>query len=135
MVEWISIAALVVSVIVGIYLFVSRQTPLTAANVTASLESVQPLAQELLTVATIAVNSAEQLKNTGKIDSNDEAFNYALSFVKKWVPAASGIDNADIKAAIESAVLVANFMSEQIKGKPVATTPPAPHSPELGRMG
>lgn len=136
--ETLNVILIILVVLVGafgVYQKVKRGETVTAGTVVNTIKAAQPLAQELINVATIAVNSAEQLKNTGKIGSNDEAFDYALNFVKKWIPAASGIDNADIKAAIEGAVLVANFMSEQISSKvtPSDTTPPA--HPIIDRTG
>lgn len=134
--ETLNVVMIILVVVVGafgVYQMYKRGETITAGTVVNTIKAAQPLAQELISVATIAVNSAEQLKNTGKIGSNDEAFNYALNFVKKWIPATAGVDNADIKAAIEAAVLVANFMSDQIGGK--TATLPAPPNPMLGRMG
>lgn len=116
--ETLNVILIVLVVLVavwGVYERYKRGEEVTVTNVVSELKEARPLAEELIAVATIGVQAAEQLKNTGKLPNNDAAFDYALDFVKKWIPASSGIDNADIKNAIESAVLVANYMSEQIK--------------------
>lgn len=116
--ETLNVVLIVLMVIVAgysIYQQYRRGEEITIANVATELKEAQPLAQELIAVATVGVQAAEQLKNTGKLADNKAAFNYALNFVKKWIPAASGVDNEDIITAIESAVLVANFMSDQLK--------------------
>lgn len=118
--ETLNVVLILLTVLVAAYALYQRYKrgeAIDASGVVSELKAAQPLASELIAIATIAVQSAEQLKNTGKIDGNDAAFNYALNFIKGWFPAASGIDNADIKAAIESAVLVANALSQQIKNE------------------
>jgi hypothetical protein len=116
--ETTAIVVSVIAIVIAAVTFFRRGEPVTIQGVTDSLEDAIPLASQLAQVAEIAVQSAEQLKRTGQIQSNDEAFNYALSFVKKWIPATEGIDNEDIIAAINSAVLVASYMADQIPKKP-----------------
>lgn len=123
--QTLNVILIVLTVIVAAYALYQRHKAgeaIEAGGVVTELKAAQPLAQELMTVATIAVQAAEQLKNTGKLPDNNAAFEYAVSFIKKWIPAAEGIDNEDIKAAIESAVLVASALTEQIKNlKPVSS--------------
>lgn len=112
-----TIVVSIIAVLIAAFAVWRSGRPVTLQGVTTELAAAQPLAQELANVATIAVQSAEQLKRTGEIKSNDAAFNYALDFVKKWIPASSGIDNKDIIAAINSAVLVASYLADQIPKK------------------
>jgi len=116
--ETLSVILILVVVAVGgysLYLQYRQGKAITLPSVVATLEGAVPLSEELLKVATIAVQSAEQLKREGKIDSNDVAFNYALDFVKDWFPNAHDVSNEKIIAAINSAVLVASYLSNQIE--------------------
>lgn len=104
---------------------------LTPTTVVSELKSAQPMAQELLNVAQIGVQAAEQLKSTGKLPNNDAAFEYALNFVKRWIPGGSDISNKDIESAIESAVLTANYMTSQIEANRDKTIPVFVPSPPV----
>lgn len=87
---------------------------LTPGVVVNEVKAAQPVAVELMEVAQIAVNAVEELRRQGKIQSNDEAFNYALNYMKKWIPDEWEVDNEDIIATINAAVLVASAIREQI---------------------
>lgn len=90
---------------------------ITLTGAVGEIKNAQPDAVKLMEIAQIAVNAVEQLRREHKITSNDVAFNYALSYIKKWIPDGWEIDNEDIIAAINAAVLVASFMSDQIPPK------------------
>lgn len=125
--ETLNVILIVVVILVASYALYQRHRAgevIDASGIVSTLEASVPLAQELIAVATTGVQAAEQLKNTGKLPDNNAAFEYALNFVKKWIPAASGIDNEDIKVAIESAVLVANALTQQAKDMQVRLTSP-----------
>lgn len=92
---------------------VTHTVDLTPSTLVETIKEAQPVAKELMEVAQIAVNATEQLKREGKIASNDQAFNHALDLVKKWIPDQWEVDNEDIIAAINSAVLVASALSKQ----------------------
>lgn len=106
--------------------FVWRQwnagTPVTLSGVEGAIRTATPEAKTLVEVATIGVQAAEQLFRSGKLPK-DERLTYALNYVRKWTPFLEDVDNEDIAAAIESAVLVASFMSDQL-GKRTQTLPP-----------
>jgi hypothetical protein len=89
-----------------------------------TVQEATPIADELIKVATIGVQAAEQLKNTGKIGGNAEALNYAIDFVTGWSPALASLENEKIIAAIESAVLITNVISEQLNKVEGANPPP-----------
>lgn len=136
--ETLNIILIILVVVVAgiaVYQKSKRGEAIGGELVVSEVKQAIPVAQELIAIATVGVQAAEQLKNTGKLPSNDAAFDYALNFVKKWIPATAGVDNADIKAAIESAVLVANFMSDQLKNRSVTSTPSAPPQTLVGRTG
>jgi hypothetical protein len=109
------ILILVTLAVAGYALYRSFQAgeTISVGGVVSELKEARPVAEELLNVATIGVQAAEQLKNTGRLPDNDAAFQYALNYVKKWFPGSSEIDNEDIVAAIESAVLVANALAKE----------------------
>lgn len=86
---------------------------ITLSGAVDTIKGSVPVAQELQEIVQIAVNSVEQLKREGKIDSNDVAFNHALDLVKKWVPKEWHVDNEDIFAAINAAVLVSSALARQ----------------------
>lgn len=132
--DWISIAALTIAIAVAIYLFVSRQTPPTAANLTTAINAVPSLATELETVATTIVQANEQRKREGKL-TNEQAYSDALNYVRGWFPVKVGITNEQIVAAINSAILIASVATAQIEqSKEIVQDAGAPDKPlHLGR--
>lgn len=138
--DWLSIAALAVSIAVGIFLFVSRKQPVTPANIANAINAVPSLATELNAVATMFVQANEQRKKEGNI-TNEQAYQDALNKVRGWFPVEIGLSNDQIIGAVQSAILVASAVTAQTKAdKAVAATqppetPPAPPTPMLGRMG
>lgn len=85
----------------------------TPPSLLEAVERYRPIAVELMEVAQVAVNATEQLKREGKIQSNDVAFNHAIDLVKKWIPDEWEVDNEDVIAAINSAVLVASALRKE----------------------
>lgn len=111
--EWISIAALVVAIIAIAYVFLSRQTPVTAANVTNAINAVPSLAAEVEKAATIVVQGIEQARREGKLD-NVPAYGQLLNQVRSWLPVNIKPTNEQILSAINSAILLASLATNQI---------------------
>ena len=110
-----TILILVTLLLAGIAIY-KRYTDAQPITLTAGIEEIKnavPVAKELMEIAQIAVNSAEQLKREGAIDSNDAAFHHAYSLSKKWIPDEWEIDNEDLISAINAAVLVASVLAKQ----------------------
>lgn len=103
--------------VAGYALFRKRETidisTLTPSAVLEEINSARPIAVELMEIAQVAVNSVEQLRREGKIQSNDVAFNTALDLIKKWVPDQWELDNEDIVNSINAAVLVASALRRE----------------------
>lgn len=142
MTDWLSIAALGISVIVGIYLFINRQTPLTPANVTTAINAVPSLATEVEKAATVVVQSYEQARRKGKLQS-DPPLNKVMNQVRDWLPDWAKVEasNDQIIEAINSAILMASLVTNQINAAKTVVqegeTPPVPTqpTPHVGRMG
>lgn len=126
----ISVVALVIAAY-AIYQARKAGTPITGALLTATLEQSQATATEIATIVKAGVFAAEQLKSTGKLDSNNAAFQYALKFAQKMLP---DLDAATLTTFIESMVPLANQVYNALPSKP-PDAPPAPPTPMLGRMG
>lgn len=116
----------------AIYKAQKAGTPITGELLTSTIQASTNTAQEIATIVKAGVFAAEQLKSTGKLDSNNAAFQYALKFSQRLLP---DLDAATLTTFIESMVPLANQVYSALPSQPVDTTPPAPHSPELGRMG
>lgn len=86
---------------------------LTPATLISEVKEAVPVAKQLMEVATIGVQAAEQLKRTGKLPDNDAAFEYALDYIKKNIPYMAGVTNKDIETAIESAVFLVNTLVDR----------------------
>lgn len=82
--EAIVLLAWLVAVVVAIAAWLRSGKPLTIAGAQEIATDTAALANELNTVAQVAVASAQQLKETGKINSNDEAFQHAVSHIESW---------------------------------------------------
>lgn len=111
--QWISIAALVVAVVVGIFVFVQRDTPFTATAVGEAIQRVQPTAIELETVANIIVGANEQRKREGEL-TNEQAYHDALNTMRGWWGRDVPFTNDQILRAINSAILIASAATAQI---------------------
>lgn len=98
----------------AVYRLHTQGVVLTPTTVVNELKSAQPRAQELLNVANIVVQANEQRKREGKI-TNEQAYDDALNFMKKWFPGTSGVDNNDIINAVNAAILVASQITSEIK--------------------
>lgn len=107
----------IVVVLAGFALFARQQrdpeATITPSVVLEEIKMARPLAVELAEIVQIAVNSVEQLRREGKIQSNDVAFNRALDIAKKWIPDEWEVDNEDLINTINSAVLVASSLRRE----------------------
>lgn len=107
------IVAVVALAAAGFAIYKLGRVP-TVAELTPIVEQAIPIGQDFAEVAQIVVNEAEQLKRTGRIESNDAAFNYALNKAKAYFPALTPLDNEKLISAINGAVLVASALTAQI---------------------
>lgn len=90
----------VVALIVGVIAYVRSGKPITIQGIEQTLEQGQALAAELREVAEAGVTAAQQLKESGKIVSNSEAYQHAFAHVQKWFP---DLDPQLVANAIEAA--------------------------------
>lgn len=144
--EWFGIAALIIAIVAVGYVFISRQTPLTAANVTTAVNAVPSLATEVEKAATVVIQSYEQARRKGKL-VNDPPLNKVMNQVRDWLPDWAKVEasNDQIVEAINSAILMASLVTSQIAAaketvaeakvrKVVASAlPPSPPSSILDR--
>lgn len=97
----------------ALYRSFQRGETVTLTQGIETIKSSIPIAQQVMEVAQIAVNSVEQLRREGKITDNDVAFNRALDLTKGWIPQEWQVENKDIIASINAAILVASALSRQ----------------------
>lgn len=137
--EWINVIAIVLSIIAIAYVFISRQTPLTPANVTNAINAVPSLTAEVEKAATIVVQGIEQARREGKLD-NVPAYGELLNQVRGWLPVNVKPTNEQILSAINSAILLASLATNQINAAKatvadVNMTADATRADHVGRMG
>lgn len=118
----VSIVAIVIA-LYSVYRAHEAGTPITGELLTDSLTAATETAQEIEAIVKAGVLAAEQLKQTGRLPDNNAAFDYAFNFAKKLLP---NLDKATLTTFIESAVPIANALTEQIKAS--QATPAAPTS-------
>lgn len=126
-----TIVAIAAMLIAGYSMWKAHQagTPISGQLLTTTLQESQTTATQIAEIVKAGVLAAEQLKSTGKLPDNNAAFDYALKFSQKMLP---DLDAPTLTTFIESFVPLANQVYAALPGKPVDTTPPAPHT---GRMG
>lgn len=129
--QWFGLIALVISVVVTVYLFVSRKTPVTATNVTTAVESVQPLADQVDKAATIVVQAIEQARRKGKLDKMPE-YGELLNRVRGWLPVNVEPTNDQVIDAINSAILVASALTNQINANKATVQEAEDNTPQYG---
>lgn len=129
--QWFGLIALVISVVVTVYLFVSRKTPVTATNVTTAVESVQPLADQVDKAATIVVQAIEQARRKGKLDKMPE-YGELLNRVRGWLPVNVEPTNDQVIDAINSAILVASALTNQINAAKATVQEAEDNTPQYG---
>lgn len=129
--QWFGLIALVISAVVAVYLFVSRKTPVTATNVTTAVESVQPLADQVERAATIVVQAIEQARRKGKLDKMPE-YSELLNRVRGWLPVNVEPTNDQVIDAINSAILVASALTNQINAAKATVQEAEDNTPQYG---
>jgi hypothetical protein len=97
----------------SLYIAYRNGQSVTLSGVVESVREAQPIVVQLREIAQVAVDATEQLKRTGEIKTNDEAFNHALNLIKQWVPDEWEVGNQDIISAINASVLVASALAKQ----------------------
>lgn len=95
--SWVQIIAIVVAVAVVAIALYRRDESI---DVNEMIDSSLLLAKELETVGLMAVASVEQLKKTGKINTDEEAFNEAFDYISRW-PGMEKLDRLIIARAVE----------------------------------
>lgn len=118
----------IVAIVIALYAVIRAHEAgeaITPSMLTATLEDANSTATEIATIVKAGVFAAEQLKATGKLDSNNAAFQYALKFSKKMLP---DLDEATLTTFIESMVPLANQIYNAAKPTPTLTPLPPPTS-------
>lgn len=128
MTEWIAIAVAIVAIGLSAFAYYRSGKPLTIAGVQEAYTQSQTLAAELSEVAQMAVAATEQLKESGKITTSDQAFNNAFDHINRWFP---DLDRKIIANAVEGAYNMYKL------SRAVAVTSPAdtPAQPPVGGTG
>lgn len=98
--EWITLLAAIAAIALSALAYYRSGKPVTVEGVQEAIVAGTSLAAELAEVATMAVASAQQLKDSGKIDTNEAAFNHAFDYINKWFPA---LDRKIVAGAVEGA--------------------------------
>lgn len=114
---WENIGLFILGVAIGlvIYRFLVTKQPLTIENVTAAIDSVPLLADQIEQVVQIGANAAEQHRKDGTFQTTDQMSDFVLNFVKEWVPATRSMPNDKIISFIKSAALVSSGLKHQIE--------------------
>jgi len=114
--DYLQIFVAVVALVVAgyaIYIATQQGKPVTLAGVVEEIKEAVPVALQAKEVVQIAVDTVEQLKRTGEIKTNDEAFNHALNLAKAWLPPDWRVSNEDIISFINAAVLTSSALARQ----------------------
>lgn len=82
--DYISLATTIIAIVAVVLLYLRSGREVTLEGVQEIASDASTLAAELQQVANVAVASAQQLKEAGKIDSNDAAFAHAVDHVERW---------------------------------------------------
>jgi hypothetical protein len=85
-VELIALLAGIAALILGGIAYQRSGRPWTVQGMTETLEASRPLANEIRETAEVVVSGIQQLKETGKIQTNDEAFREAMKHLRGWFP-------------------------------------------------
>lgn len=106
---------LVTLVVAGYALYRSHQRGevINVAGVVSELKEAILPAKEVMDVISVAVQAAEQMKRDGRINTNDEAFNYVMDYAVRKIPKEWGITKEDIVMAIDAAVLASSALAKQ----------------------
>jgi hypothetical protein len=87
--EWTELFAVIagiVALLIAVLAYPRSGQAWSMQGITETLEAAQPLAQQIEDVAQVVVAGIEQLKETGKIQTGDEAFELAMSHLEDWFP-------------------------------------------------
>lgn len=113
----ISLISLGVAIVAVIYAVVASKRPLTVKGVSDAVNMVPRIATEISAAATTVVQGIEQVKREGEL-TNEQAYDMALDQMREWVklvvPVEIKIGNDQIISAINSAILVASALTNQI---------------------
>lgn len=90
----------VVALIIGALAYARSGKPVTFEGVEQTLQQGQALAAELREVAEAGVTAAQQLKESGKIVTNTEAYQHAFAHIQAWFP---DLDPQLVANAVEAA--------------------------------
>lgn len=85
--QFIVVVAAIIALGFSIWAFARSGRPVTLEGVQEVARDASSLAVELQQVASVAVASAQQLKESGQIaddDINDAAFKHAVEHIEKW---------------------------------------------------
>lgn len=126
------LASVLVAIAVSFFALWRSGQPLSVQAVTESFADAQSLAIELREVAEMAVAASQQLKESGKITSNQEAFDRAVKHVDGWLETfwpneKNDLDPQVVRNAVESAY----FYLKQMKSALPATSQPPSTEVEL----
>lgn len=81
---------------------------------TETLEAAQPLAEQIRDVAEVVVSGVQQLKESGKIQTNDAAFRTAMDHLSSWFP---DVEPARLVPFIEGAYRGVKLGAELLRTK------------------
>lgn len=84
--ELLAFSAGILALLIGSLAYYRSGKPLTFAGLVDLLGESRTLAEQISAVAKVVVGGVEQLKLTGKINTNEEAFNEAMTHLQAWFP-------------------------------------------------
>lgn len=112
-VTWIAIA------LITVFLLWQSKSLVTVAGVVATVKQAQPLAVEAAKVIEMGVMAAEQYGEDRVLVTSDEKLQFAITFFKRWFPAARQFNDKDIIDLIKTAVPIANSITHGTKAAKV----------------
>lgn len=100
----------------GAYQHYRKNKTIDLPTVVNTLEQAVPLSKEIIDVAQTAVNEIEQIRRQPGVQmTNNEAFARATDTVRRWFPAVEEVTDEQIITAVNSAILVASHLTNQLK--------------------
>lgn len=113
--DYIVVGSSIFAVLIVLLLFLSqhRKGRIEIGDVSEALMSISPLAGELQSIATVVVQANEQRIREGRL-TKEAAYSDAIDKVRAWLPVEIDATDDMIIDAINSAILVASALTNQI---------------------
>lgn len=110
-IDTLSILAAAIIVAAGFIWGMKQGRPVTQEGILATIETLEPTAIQVQSVALAGAQMVEQLRTQGKITPGTE-LQVAMEYVQDWFPS---IDPELIEKAVEAGVFVVNLATDVTK--------------------